>query len=257
MSKLEKVIEVKGRKIGGEIPQVCTPLVAKTEEQLFQEAEAILALKPDLVEWRVDYFDDVENIQKVLDILSHLRKKLEAYPIIFTCRVDLEGGHRKIENGLRFDLIKKVIKSRQVDIVDVELISGEAILREIIAEANENDIYVIISNHDFQKTPSKEEMIERLRKAQEIGADIAKIAVMPNTMEDVLNLLYATNTMKEKYAEIPLITMSMSGKGLISRMAGGVFGSAVTFGAGKAASAPGQIAVAELREVIDILHKNM
>lgn len=257
MGKSGRMIEVKGRKIGGEIPQICTPLVGKTKEQLFQEAEAVLVLKPDLVEWRADYFNDVENIQTVLDMLSWLREKLETYPIIFTCRTYLEGGYRKIENKLRFDLIKAVIRSRQVDMVDIELISGEVVLKEIIAESGENDTYVIISNHDFQKTPTTEEMIKRLRKAQEIGADIAKMAVMPNTMEDVLNLLYATNTMKEKYAEIPLITMSMSGKGLVSRMSGGVFGSAVTFGAGKAVSAPGQIALTELREVINLLYKNM
>ena len=75
---------------------------------------------------------------------------------------------------------------------------------------------------------------------QEYGADIPKIAVMPQSVDDLIVLLDATNTMKTKYADRPFITMSMSGTGLVSRLAGAVFGSACTFGAGIEASAPGK-----------------
>jgi 3-dehydroquinate dehydratase-1 len=92
---------------------------------------------------------------------------------------------------------------------------------------------------------------------QEYGADIPKIAVMPTSVEDVITLIDATNTMKAKYADRPIITMSMGGTGVISRLAGEVFGSAFTFGAGKEASAPGQIPVGELRTILEILHKSM
>jgi len=252
-----KIVEVKDRKIGGDRPLICTPLVGRTEQQLIQEAKSILELKPDLVEWRVDYLDKAENISTVLNILSALRNILTDYPIIFTCRIDLEGGFKKIEKNVRFELIKRVIETKQVDIVDIELINEEDSIRDILRVAKENGIFVIISNHDFKQTPPREVIVERLVKAQELGADIAKIAVMPNSMEDVLDLLYATNIVKEQYAKIPLITMSMSGKGLISRIAGGIFGSSITFGAGKEASAPGQIAISELQTAIGILQKNM
>lgn len=252
-----RIVEVKGRKIGGERPQVCTPLVARTEQQLMQEVEVILAIKPDIVEWRVDFLDEVENTSAVINLLNILREKLNDYPIIFTCRSGLEGGNKTIDESLRMDLIKKVIQTKQVDIVDIELISGEENIKEILDLAKENGVYIILSNHDFKKTPPMEAIIETLVKAQELGADIAKMAVMPNSMEDVLNLLHATNIVKEKHARIPLITMSMSGKGLISRIAAGIFGSAITFGAGKEASAPGQIAVSELKTALEILHKNM
>ncbi|MET1176254.1 type I 3-dehydroquinate dehydratase, partial [Paenibacillus amylolyticus] len=86
--------------------------------------------------------------------------------------------------------------------------------------------------------------------AQELGGDLPKIAVMPETTADVLRLLEATCTMNEKYADRPIITMSMAGKGIISRLAGEVFGSAMTFGAAKKASAPGQIAAGELKEIL-------
>ena len=90
-----------------------------------------------------------------------------------------------------------------------------------------------MSNHDFFKTPSKEEIISRLCAMQEKGADIPKIAVMPQSKKDVLTLLSATNEMVEEHANRPIITMSMAATGVISRLAGEVFGSCLTFGAAK------------------------
>ena len=120
-----------------------------------------------------------------------------------------------------------------------------------------NNIKVIISNHDFNKTPNKEEIIERLCKMQELNADLPKIAVMPKTPSDVLILLSATNEMVTKYADRPIITMSMAGDGLISRISGEVFGSALTFGSAKKASAPGQIPVSELSNILNVIHTNL
>lgn len=255
MAREIKVLEVKGRKIGGDTAQICMPIVARTEEELMLEAGAILVHQPDIVEWRVDYYDDVEDPKKVLNSLSKLRDKLKDFPIIFTLRIDLEGGFRKLEPEYRMGLIKDVMKTKQVDLVDIELINPEEEINDIINTGKENGVYVILSNHDFKKTPSKEEIVERLVKAQELGADIGKIAVMANSSEDLLVLLEATNMVKEQYANIPMVTMSMSTKGLISRLAGGVFGSAITFAAGRDVSAPGQIPAPELRKVLEVITK--
>ena len=89
---------------------------------------------------------------------------------------------------------------------------------------------------------------------QELGADIPKIAVMPQNKKDVLTLLAATEEMANEYADRPIITMSMAGTGVISRLAGEVFGSALTFGAAAKASAPGQMGVEDLKQVLTLLH---
>ncbi|SNS81295.1 3-dehydroquinate dehydratase [Anaerovirgula multivorans] len=250
-------VVIKGRSIGGEKPQVCVPLVGKTEEELLREAEVIADIKPDLVEWRIDFFDDVEDIEKVIKVLEKIHNILSSYPMIFTCRAIEEGGYKEIDQSKRINLIQAVIATKLVDLVDIELINGADLIKEVLQQAHENHVKVIVSNHDFRKTPSKETIVERLVKAQEYGADIAKIAVMPTNERDVLTLLEATLEVKEKAANIPLITMSMSGKGVISRIAGGIFGSAVTFAAGKEASAPGQIAISRLRQAIDILYASL
>ena len=123
--------------------------------------------------------------------------------------------------------------------------------------AHENGVKVIMSNHDFFKTPSKEEIISRLCAMQEKGADIPKIAVMPQSKKDVLTLLSATNEMVEEHADRPIITMSMAATGVISRVCGEVFGSALTFGAVGKASAPGQMGAGELKEMLTTLHASL
>ena len=134
---------------------------------------------------------------------------------------------------------------------------GLSIVKKIIDGAHAAGVKVIASNHDFFKTPAKADIIYRLRKMQDMNADIPKIAVMPQNKKDVLTLLAATEEMTTNYADRPIITMSMAGTGVISRLCGEVFGSSMTFGAAKKASAPGQMGVNDLSTVLDLLHKAM
>ena len=144
-----------------------------------------------------------------------------------------------------------------MDLVDVEAFIGDTYVEKVVKTSHECGVKVIASNHDFRKTPPKAELISRMRKMQELGADIPKIAVMPQSTEDVLTLLSATEEMRRCYADRPVITMSMEGTGVVSRMCGEVFGSALTFGAAGKVSAPGQIDVEELRTVLGIIHKSL
>ena len=134
---------------------------------------------------------------------------------------------------------------------------GDEVIDEVVNFAHKKEVKVIISNHDFNKTPKKEEIVSRLCRMQELGADLPKIAVMPQNEKDVLVLLEATNEMFKIYADRPIITMSMSGMGVISRLCGEIFGSALTFGAAKSVSAPGQISFKELNSVLNLLHKSI
>lgn len=109
-----------------------------------------------------------------------------------------------------------------------------------------------MSNHDFDKTPATSELERRLTLMKTYGADIAKIAVMPNSARDVLNLLLATDNMKYKL-NFPLITMAMGDLGKVTRISGEVFGSCLTFGTVGDASAPGQIESTNLKGILDTL----
>lgn len=248
---------IKNVTIGEGIPKVIVPLVGETKEKILQEAEFVKGLQPDIVEWRVDIYEQVENVEAVTSLITALRKVFTDELLLFTFRSHKEGGNKEISDAYYVELNQAAILTRNIDLVDVELFNEQANVKAILSTAKANSVFVIMSNHDFDKTPAKEEIISRLRKMQEYGADIPKIAVMPTSTADVITLMDATNTMKSQYADRPFMTMSMGGTGVLSRLAGEVFGSALTFGAGKKASAPGQIPVGELKAVLEILHKSM
>ncbi|MDR4945732.1 type I 3-dehydroquinate dehydratase [Neobacillus cucumis] len=254
---MTKTIAVRGITLGEGAPKICVPMVGTSLNQLIEEANYLKTLDLDVVEWRVDFFEHVEELEKVKEALREIRAILTETPLVFTFRSAKEGGEKEVSTAFYFELNKAIAETGLVDIVDVELFNEESNVKELIHAAHAKNVFVIISNHDFHGTPAKEEIITRLRKAQELGGDLPKIAVMPNSTADVLTLLDATTTMNEQYADRPIITMSMSGKGVISRLAGEIFGSALTFGAAKKASAPGQVAVQELRSVLNLLHTSL
>jgi 3-dehydroquinate dehydratase I len=254
---MNKTVKVKGITIGEGMPKVCVPMVGETLTQLTEEAEFFKTIDLDVVEWRVDFFEHADDVEKVKDALGVIRSILTDCPLIFTFRSAKEGGKREISPSRYVELNKAIIETGQVDIIDVELSTNESDLKPLIELARSNTVYTIVSTHDFDKTPEKEEIVTRLRYAQELGGDLPKIAVMPKNSADVLTLLDATNTMKEFYSDTPIITISMAGKGVISRLAGEIFGSALTFASANKASAPGQVPVTELRNILSLINRSL
>ena len=113
---------------------------------------------------------------------------------------------------------------------------------------------MVCSSHDFHKTPPRAELVRRMVAMQQAGADLPKVAVMPQSRTDVLELLAATAEMADLHPETPVITMSMGALGAVSRLAGEAFGSAMTFANPGQASAPGQVSLDIVNEVLDALH---
>ena len=247
-------VQVKNTVIGEGRPKICVPIVGRTKTDILEEAKKITTLPVDVVEWRVD---DVFATEKVLETAKELQEVLKDIPVLLTFRTSKEGGEKDISVSDYAALNIATAQSGYVDLIDVEAFTGDDVVKTIIDAAHKAGVKVIASNHDFFKTPEKEEIIRRLRMMQDFGADIPKMAVMPTCKQDVLTLLSATLEMSEKYADRPIITMSMAGTGVVSRLTGETFGSALTFGAASKASAPGQIGVNELKQVLDIIHSSL
>ena len=247
-------IKVRDIEIGAGAPKIIVPIVGVTKEDIQKEKKTFDSIPVDVVEWRVDWFEHVFEFDKVEDVLKELRTVLGNIPLLLTFRTKKEGGEKAIDTKDYKELNLRAAKTGYVDFIDVEIFTGDDVVREIIDGAHAAGVRVIASNHDFFKTPAKSDIIYRLRKMQDMGADIPKIAVMPQSKRDVLTLLCATEEMVTDYADRPIITMSMAGTGVISRLCGEVFGSSMTFGAAKKASAPGQMGVNDLNTVLDLLH---
>ena len=249
-----KTIKIRNIEIGAGMPKICVPITGVTKEDIISEANSFDSIPVDVVEWRADWFENVFDFEKVLDVLKDLRDALGDTPLLMTFRTSKEGGEKAIEDAAYAELNIKAAQSGYVDLIDAEVFKGDELVHQIIWKAHEAGVKVIASNHDFFRTPDKDDIIGRLRKMQDLNADILKIAVMPQNKKDVLTLLAATEEMTDKYADRPIITMSMAGTGVISRLCGEVFGSALTFGAAGKASAPGQMDVNDLNTILVLLH---
>ncbi|MCD8105164.1 MAG: type I 3-dehydroquinate dehydratase [Lachnospiraceae bacterium] len=238
------IIKVRGIALGDGIPKICVPLTARSLDEMEDQLVKICAAPCDLVELRADYFegDPIEE-------LAALRRRMPDMPVLFTFRTKEEGGERSISPEEYANLNLRAA----ADLIDLEVNRGEEFVQNLCARLQQGGAKVIVSFHDFERTPGEETLIHLLCRMQSLGADITKAALMPRTERDVLALLSAAVAMKEKYADRPYIVMSMGRLGMVSRLAGHLTGSAVTFASAGAVSAPGQMDAALVFRVLSSL----
>lgn len=232
-------------------PKICIPIIKRSKDEILNTALELIKEPVEMVEWRIDFFESIENIEEVKAVASQLREILKAKQLIITFRTEAEGGENISKYVSYVDTVHDLILETEADYVDVEAFHEGA--AELLSLAKERTIRVIASYHDFRTTPEKDEMIRRLVQMKAMGADVGKIAVMPRGKADVETLLNATSAMKEKEPGFPIVTMSMGELGRVSRLYGGLYGSEITFGCAGEVSAPGQIPVDYLRKTIDCI----
>ncbi|MGL4667199.1 MAG: type I 3-dehydroquinate dehydratase, partial [Saezia sp.] len=214
-----QTVKVKNVVLGEGAPKIIVSLMGRDIVSVKSQAELYKSVDLDIVEFRADHLDNFQDQEQVKQAVQALKNILTDKPILFTFRTAKEGGEKELAPKDYIALNKAIIDSGLVDMIDLELFTGDELVAATIKHAHEHGVKVIMSNHDFHTTPPKEEIVKRLRKMQELGADVPKIAVMPQSKDDVLTLLSATVEMAEKYANRPIITMSMSKTGVISRLA--------------------------------------
>ena len=254
-------IQIRNLTLGEGRPKICIPLTDTEKNALRQTAKHLTLPENhcDLAEWRADFFTHLLTPEKdagsegLYAALSCINDTLGEIPLLFTIRTDAEGGAVHISTADYIAVNLRAIESGAIDLVDVELSRGDEAVAAIVTAAHKAGVAVIGSRHDFAKTPPKEEIVHYLCRMQELVCDIAKFAVMPQCERDVLTLLDATLTMKEEHAKTPVITMSMGKTGALSRVAGSLFGSCLTFGTAGKASAPGQLPADVLCEFLEVL----
>lgn len=249
-----KTVKVKNIEIGKGMPKICIPITGNNPEEILLDVEEILKQKPDLAEWRVDCYEEGEKEEKVLEMLQTITDRLGQIPLLFTFRTAGEGGKKNISFENYVKLLHRVADTGQISLADVEIFFEMEASGRLIRQLQEKGVKVVTSNHHFEGTPSKEELLEILQKMYDLKGDILKIAVMPGSFEDLLVLLETTKEASGKY-DRPLITMSMGETGFLSRICGEITGSVLTFAAGRNASAPGQAAAANMRNILSNIHE--
>ncbi len=253
-----KLIELNGQPIaGGKFPLICTPLLGRTLEQLMAELAVVLPKQPDVLEWRVDYFDAIGDSAAVIAAARAIKQAAGSLPVLFTRRSSLEGGEKiALNEDQVIAMYTAVCESKSIDLIDYEMANDAANINRVRMAAKANGIKLVLSSHNFSYTPGLETLSRKFLSAEQWGADVAKVAVMPRDLDDVLTLLTATREASKKL-RIPLISMSMGPYGAMTRLFGWTFGSALTFAVGASSSAPGQVPIEDLHTALAILQKSM
>lgn len=226
------------------------PITAKTKEQALAQAQVIAnTADADLAEFRIDLLSFASDTKQVIALGHELKKILGNKPMIATIRTKNEGGQLEISDADYGKTYQAYLKNPFMDWLDVEMFRDQKVVSEIVQKAHQKKVLVVMSNHDFQKTPSQDEIEKRLLKQDQMGADVLKIAVMPKSKQDVFTLMNATLKVSQQTTK-PLLTMSMGQLGTISRVATANMGGSYSFGMIGQASAPGQIDVTKLKQIL-------
>jgi 3-dehydroquinate dehydratase-1 len=256
MADLNKPVVIRGVTLGGgDGPLICTSLVGRTRDELLAELGQIVSFEPDLIEWRVDFYSGIADRNGVLGLSADLARVSRGIPLIFTVRSAREGGEAiSLGDEQVASLCVEACETRAFGLIDFELTAPRDGLDRVRAAARATDTGLILSFHDFAGTPDGELLHAKFGEAKELGGDVAKVAVMPHSVDDVLTLLRASHRAYESF-DMPLITMSMGPLGVLTRVAGWMFGSSVSFAVGAASSAPGQLPIEDLRAGLAVLRK--
>lgn len=249
-----KTLVVRNTEFKEGIVRICVPVTGITEKEIYSQTEEALESGADAIEWRADWYEDIGDHQCVLHILRQMRSQLDEIPLLFTFRTLKEGGKKDISLSDYESLLTRVIGSGSADLVDIEMFLSDEMTGRLVSSAREHNVRTVISSHDFEKTPDTEEMVQRLEKMKELGADLPKLAVMPQNQTDVFRLMEAASRFTSA-SDWPCIAISMAKEGALTRITGGLFGSVMTFASAGRGSAPGQIPADELRKLLIHLHR--
>jgi len=219
---------------------ICVSVAARTVQAALVIAQAAAAAA-DVIEIRLDALD----LPEVAPFFQGLSS-----PLLFTNRRAQEGGFFKGTEEERIAPLLAAIRAGAA-YVDVELAADPIQRQQVIREAGKHEARVIVSWHNFDRTPPAEELHDVVMRQLESGAALGKVVTMAHTPGDVLRVLDLQWLAAE--LDFPLVAFCMGGVGMISRLATMGLGGYMTYAAPDTgpAAAPGQLPVSELRRLAD------
>ena len=239
---------IRNQQIGQGQPKICVPITGKTLDRVLESAESAVAQGAELLEWRADGYQG-----ELLPVLQQLRQAAGEIPLLITLRSIREGGVADLswEDYERF--YRQVADSGLADLADIEYSWGEEQILPLIHDLREKNLAVIVSRHFWDGMPESGELLMLYQRMSFVGGDFRKVAVMPRNAEDVLRLFRVSMKAQQTDPARPVISIGMGALGKITRMSGELFSSAVTYASDQKATAPGQIPVAEMKIILDLL----
>lgn len=217
----------------------------ETSKKAFERGADVLEIRLDLL--------GIRDLEIAAETIRKIKSETEL-PLLITNRSAAEGGKWDGKEEDRIGLLTDLLSFKDgPDAIDIELSADREDRDKVIKMAKDHKKIVIVSSHDFLKTPSLRDMKTTLEEMFLAGADIAKLAVMPQSMEDTLNLLRIALDFKN--AGKAVCTIAMGSQGKHTRVVAPLYGSVLTYASieSDAASAPGQLPVDELKKTMEML----
>ena len=174
-------VNVRGCPIGEGRPKTILPIVEGTEAAILEKAAQFSTLPADCVEWRADWFQDCRDPAAVARCLQKLRVALGSKLLLVTFRTQAEGGQAALPPAEYRQFLELVLDTDCADLLDIEFFTAGADLPLLVEQAHTAGVPVVCSSHDFAKTPPRAELVERMVQMQQAGADLPKLAVMPQS----------------------------------------------------------------------------
>ncbi len=236
---------------------LCIPLCEKNKEALLESAKKAMndyASFFDYVEWRLDIYESWKELDDVMGVVEQLSSIFIDKGLIVTIRTQEEGGQAKCSKEDYISHLLALASVPEIHYLDVQVFSDTiSSIKACVNSIQRAGTKVIGSYHDFHKTPSNDEIIERFMTMQETGVDVAKMAVMPKESKDVLRFMQVVELINTQYVKLPVIAMSMGRLGASSRITGYLTGSVLSFASVTQASAPGQIHIEQMALIGEVL----
>jgi len=224
---------------------ICVCILAYNIENAIRKIRSVEKNNPDLIEIRLDYFNDFNNMKNIVESTK--------IPLIATNRSADEGGSFKEDEDARVKILLDAARSG-FKYIDIELSTKD--VAKIAKDLHSLGSDVIISHHDFNKTPSNNEIRRIYEEMLKIDADVCKIVTTANDYNDNLRLLSFLN---ENFEKSKIVCFAMGEFGKISRIFSPIFGGFFTMASLEKGqeTGPGQIEIGELKELYNKLGFNI
>ncbi|TAH75263.1 MAG: type I 3-dehydroquinate dehydratase [Methanosarcina mazei] len=229
-----------------------TAVVAVILEKPLENSKKAAEKGADILEIRLDLLG-IRTPERAAEVIREIKAET-GIPIIVTSRSGAEGGKWDGKEEDRTGLLINLLSLKDgPDAIDIELSAGMKERNRVIKAAKDRETAVIVSSHDFLKTPPLQNMRTIIEEMFLAGADIAKLAVMPLSVGDTLNLLRVTLDFKD--AGKSVCTIAMGSQGKHTRVIAPFYGSVLTYASieSNASAAPGQLPVDEVKKIMEML----
>ena len=204
---------------------ICVPIRKKRINSILK----ILSLAEKEADLTEVFFDEINNLntEKLNIIFSQKRK-----PIIYKSYANKE----KIDQVLEF----------KPEYIDLDIKTSLSIIKSVKVKSPKTKI--IISYHNFEKTPEIKDLKKIIKEMKKKGADIYKIATYANDFTDSLRILSFLSEIKEQKLDAICLAMGKAGK--ITRATGHLLGNYLMYAPldQNDKTASGQIILKELKK---------